>query len=51
MGEYFVHRLSSEEYPLSDEHLMILVLMDIHIRLEARNKNLKALNPPKPNEE
>jgi hypothetical protein len=51
MGEDFVHRLSSEEHPLSDEHLMILVLVDINMRLEARNTNLKALNLPIPNEE
>jgi hypothetical protein len=25
MGEYVVHRLSSEEHPLSNEHLMVLV--------------------------
>jgi hypothetical protein len=29
MDEDFVHRLSSKEHPLSDEHLMVLVLVDI----------------------
>jgi hypothetical protein len=51
MGEYFLHRLSSEEHPLSDEHLMILVLVDINMRLEARNTHLKAFNLPMRNEE
>jgi ATP-dependent DNA helicase PIF1 len=51
MGEDFVHRLSSEDHPLSDAHLMILVLVDINMRLEARNTNLKALNLPMPEEE
>jgi hypothetical protein len=51
MGEDFVHRLSSEEHPLSDTHLMILVLVDINMRLEARNTHLKALNLPIPKEE
>jgi hypothetical protein len=51
MGEDFVHRLTSEEHPLSDAHLMILVLVDIHMRLEARNKNFKALNLPMQKEE
>jgi hypothetical protein len=51
MGEYFVHRLSSEEHPLSYEHLTSLVLVDVDIKLEARNTNIKALNLPMPNEE
>jgi hypothetical protein len=51
MGEDFLYRLSSEEHPLSDEHLMILVLLDIIMRCEATNTNLKALNLPMPNEE
>jgi ATP-dependent DNA helicase PIF1 len=51
MGEDFVHGLSSEDHPLSDAHLMILVLVDINMRSEARNKNIKALNLPMPKEE
>jgi ATP-dependent DNA helicase PIF1 len=51
IGENFVHRLSSEEYPLSDAHLMILVVVDINTRLEARSTNLKAFNLPMPKEE
>jgi hypothetical protein len=51
MGKDFVHRLSSEDHPLSDAHLMILVLVDINMRLEVRNTNIKALNLPMPNEE
>jgi hypothetical protein len=51
MGEDLVRRLSSEEHPLSDAHLMILVLVDINMRLEARNTNLKAISLPMPNEE
>jgi ATP-dependent DNA helicase PIF1 len=51
MGEDFVHRLSSEDHTLSDAHLMILVLVDINMRSEARNTNLKALNLPMPKEE
>jgi hypothetical protein len=46
MGEDFLHMLSSEEHPLSDAHLLILVLVDINMILEANNKNLKALNLP-----
>jgi hypothetical protein len=51
MGEDFVHRLSSEEHPLSDEHLMVLVLVDITMRLEAGNINVKAFNLPMSSEE
>jgi hypothetical protein len=51
MGAYFVRRLSSEERPLSDAHLMILVLVDIHMGLEARHTHLKAINLPIINEE
>jgi hypothetical protein len=51
MGEDFVHRLSSEEHPLSDEHLMVLVLVDINMRLEAINTHVKEFNPPMPREE
>jgi hypothetical protein len=51
MGEYFLRRLNSEEHPLSDEHLMILVLVDINMILEARNKSVRAFNLPMPSEE
>jgi hypothetical protein len=51
MGEYIVHRLSSEEHPLFDEHLMVLVLVDINTRLEARNTNVKLFDLPMPSEE
>jgi hypothetical protein len=51
MGKDFLHRLSSEDHPLSDEHPMILVFVDIEMKLEARNTNLKAFNLPMPNEE
>jgi hypothetical protein len=50
MGEDFVHKLSSEENPLYDAQLIILVLVDINIRLEARNTTLKAPNLPMQNE-
>jgi hypothetical protein len=50
-GGNFVHRLSSEEDPLSDEHLMVLVLVDIKMRLKARNPSVKAFNLPMPHEE
>jgi hypothetical protein len=46
IGEHFVHRLSSEEHPLSDKHLMMLVLLDINTRLEAINTHVKAFNLP-----
>jgi ATP-dependent DNA helicase PIF1 len=49
MGEDFVHRLSSEEPTLSDEHLLVLV--DINMRLEARDTNVKSFNLPMPLEE
>jgi hypothetical protein len=51
MGKYFVHRLSSEEQPLSYEHLMVLVFLDINMRLETRNTNVKGFNLPVPSEE
>jgi hypothetical protein len=51
-SEDFVHRFSSEEHPLYDaHHLMILVLVDINMRLQARHTNLKAINLPIPKEE
>jgi hypothetical protein len=40
MCGHFVHRSSSEEHPLSDEHLMVLVVIDM--RLDARNTNVKS---------
>jgi hypothetical protein len=52
MGEDFVHGLSSEEHPLYDEHLMVLVLVDINMILEARDtNNVKSFNLPIPSEE
>jgi hypothetical protein len=48
---YFVHRLISEDHPLPDEYLMILVLVDINMRLEARTTNVKPFNLPIPSEE
>jgi hypothetical protein len=51
MGECFVYMLSSDEHPLADEHLMVLVLMDINRRLEARNTHDKKFNLPMPSEE
>jgi hypothetical protein len=48
-GEEFLHGLSSEENPLSDEHRMVLVLVDIN--MEARNTYARALNLPMSNEE
>jgi hypothetical protein len=44
MCEDFVQRLSSEDHPFPDEHLMILVLVNINIRLEARTTNVKPFN-------
>jgi hypothetical protein len=46
IGENVVHRLSSEEHPLSDEHLMILLLVDINMRLEARKTTQKLTESP-----
>jgi hypothetical protein len=51
MGEDFVHRLSSEAHPLSDEHLMILLLTNISMRLEARSTHVKVFILPMPSEE
>jgi hypothetical protein len=51
MGRDFVHRLVSEEHPLSDEHLMIFVLVDINMRSEARNTDVRAFNLPMTSEE
>jgi hypothetical protein len=45
-----VHRLSSEDHSLSDEHLMALVLVDISMRLEARNINVESFKLPIPSE-
>jgi hypothetical protein len=35
VGEDYVHILSLEEHPLSDKHIIVLVLVDITRRLEA----------------
>jgi hypothetical protein len=51
MGDDFVHRLSSEEHPLSDEYLMILVLLDINMILEAMNTYVRAFNLRMPSQE
>jgi hypothetical protein len=51
MDENFVHRLSSEEHPLSDEHLLIFVLVDINMRLDAIITDVRAFNLPMLSEE
>jgi hypothetical protein len=51
MGEDYVHILSLEEHPLSDKHIMVLVLVDITRRFEAIDTNVKAFNLPMPSEE
>jgi hypothetical protein len=51
IGEYFLHSLCSEEHPLSGEHLMTLVVVDINMRLEASNSDIRAFNLPMPSEE
>jgi hypothetical protein len=51
MGEDFVHRLSTEEHTLYDEHLFFLVLVDISMIFEAINKKIKSVNLPMSSEE
>jgi hypothetical protein len=50
-GEYFLHMMSLEEHPLYDEYLIILVLVDNNMILEARYTHVQAFNLPIPSEE
>jgi hypothetical protein len=39
-----LHSLSLEEHPLSHEHIITLVLVDIKMRLDVKNTDVRAFN-------